>query len=140
MYRKLQSMIQVFIRIVFRGIWRQEKHLNFILVLFQPCCSKLTMMDLQIVQNQEHFPLRSADQTLHEADQPLLVHSVLIDHKTNLALAADCGDHIDPLTLRLHRQHGRTPLRGKAALYDFTVAYASPIGPIDDGILCFRTP
>jgi hypothetical protein len=44
------------------------------------------MMDLQIVQNQEHFPLRSADQTLHEADQPLLVHGVRIEHKTNLMM------------------------------------------------------
>ena len=84
MDRNLQSMIQVLIGIVFRSIRRQEEHLNFILVLFQPSRSKLAMMDLQIVQNQEHFPLRSADQTLHKADQPLLVHGVRIEHKTNL--------------------------------------------------------
>ena len=68
MDRNLQSMIQVLIGIVFRSIRRQEEHLNFILALFQPGRSNLAMMDLQIVQNQEHFPLRSADQTLHEAD------------------------------------------------------------------------
>lgn len=34
-------MIQVFIRIIFRSIGRQEKHLNFILVVFQPGRSKL---------------------------------------------------------------------------------------------------
>ena len=137
MDRNLQSMIQVLIGIVFRSIRRQEEHLNFILVLFQPSRSKLAMMDLQIVQNQEHFPLRSADQTLHEADQPLLVHGVRIEHKTNLALAADCRDHIDPLSFGFHPQHRRTAFRRKAALYDFTVAYASLICPIDDGILCF---
>ena len=140
MDRNLQSMIQVLIGIVFRSIRRQEEHLNFILVLFQPSRSKLAMMDLQIVQNQEHFPLRSADQTLHEADQPLLVHGVRIEHKTNLALAADCRDHIDPLSFGFHRQHRRTAFRRKAALYDFTVAYAGLICPIDVRILCFRTP
>ena len=140
MDRNLQSMIQVLIRIVFRSIRRQEKHLNFILALFQPGRSNLAMMDLQIVQNQEHFPLRSADQTLHEADQPLLVHGVRIDHKTNLALAADRRDHIDPLSFGFHRQHRRTAFRRKAALYDFTVAYAGLICPIDVRILCFRTP
>ncbi len=132
-------MIQVFIRIVFRSIGWQEKHLNFILVLFQPCCNKLAMMDLQVVQDQEHFLLRGTDQTLHEADQPLLVHGVLINHKTNLALAAERRNHIDPPPFRLHRQHRRTALRGKAALYNFTVAYAGLIGPIEDGILCFCT-
>ena len=71
---------------------------------------------------------------------PLLVHGVLIDHKTNLALAADRRDHIDPLPRRLHRQHGRTALWGKAALYNFTVAYAGLTGPIEDGIFCFRAP
>lgn len=140
MDRNLQSMIQVLIGIVFRSIRRQEEHLNFILVLFQPSRSKLAMMELQIVQNQEHFPLRSADQTLHEADQPLLVHGFRIEHKTNLALAADCRDHIDPLSFGFHRQHRRTAFRRKAALYDFTVAYAGLICPIDVRILCFRTP
>ena len=104
MYRNFKSVIQVFIRIIFRGIGRQEKYLNFLLVLFQPGCGKLAMMNLQIVQDQEHFLLRSTDQTL-------LVHAVLIEHKTNLALAADCRNHIYPLTPGLHWQHGRTALR-----------------------------
>ena len=66
-------------------------------------------------------------------------YGVLIDHKTNLALTADCGEHIDPLTLRFHWQHGRTAFQGKAALYDVTVAYAGLIRLIDEGILCFCT-
>ena len=140
MDRNLQSMIQVLIGIVFRSIRRQEEHLNFILALFQPGRSNLAMMDLQIVQNQEHFSLRSADQTRHEADQAPLVHGVRIDHKTNLALTADRRDHIDPLSFGFHRQYRRTAFRRKAALYDFTVAYASLIGPIDYGILRLRTP
>ena len=49
MNENLQSMIQVFVWIVFRSVGRQEKHLNFILVLLQPSRSKLAMMDLQVV-------------------------------------------------------------------------------------------
>ena len=133
-------MIQVFIRIVFRSIGWQEEHLNFILMLFQPFGSQLAMMDLQIVQDQEHFLLRSTNQTIHKTNQPLLVHGVLIDHKANLALTADCRNHIDPPPLRLYWQHGRTALRGKAALYDFTIAYTGLIGPIENDVFCFHPP
>lgn len=104
-------MIQILIRIIFRSIGRQEKHLDILFVLFQPGRSKLAMMNLKIIQNQEHLLFRGTDQTLHKADQPLLVHRVLIDHKADITLVADCGDHIDPLPLRLHRQHWRPALR-----------------------------
>ena len=139
MHRNLQSVIQIFVRIVFRSIRRQKKYFNFILTFFQPGRSKLAMMNLQIVQNQEHFPLRTADKTLHEADQSLLVHGVLVDHKTDFPLLADRRDHIDPLSFRFHWQHWRTTLGRKTALYYFTVAYTSLICPIDIGILCFCT-
>ncbi len=139
MYRNFKSVIQVFIRIIFWSIWWQEKYLNFLLVLIQPGCGKLAMMNFQIVQDQEHFSLWITDQTRHEADQTLLVHAVRIEHKTNLALAADCRNHIDPLPLGFHQQYRRTALRWKAALDDFAVAYASFIGPIDDGVFCFCT-
>ena len=46
MDRTFQGMIQIFIRIVFRSIGRQEKHLDFLLVFFQPGRNKLAMMDL----------------------------------------------------------------------------------------------
>ena len=55
MDRNLQSMIQVFIRMIFRSIGRQEKHLNFILAVFQPRRSKFAVMDLQIVWDQGHL-------------------------------------------------------------------------------------
>ena len=110
MDRTLQSMIQIFIRIVFRGIRRQEKHLDFLLVFFQPGLNQLAVVDLQIIQNQEHFPLRGAHQSLHEPNQPLLVHRILIEHKANMTLAVDRRDHIDPLPFRLHRQHRRMAL------------------------------
>ena len=139
MHRNLQSMIQVFVRVIFWGIGRQKKHLNFIFALFQPGRNKLAMMNLQIVQNQEDFPFRAANQTRQKADQALLVHRVLINHVTHFPLPADRRDHIDPLPLRLHRQHRGASLRRKPALYDFTIPYACLICPVDAGILCFRT-
>ena len=97
-------------------------------------------MDLQIVQDQEYFLFRSTDQALHESDQPLLVHGVLIDHKMDLALTADRRNHIDPLPLCFHRQHWRTALGRRTAFYNFTVVYASLISPIDYGVLRLCTP
>ena len=102
MDRKLQSMIQVFIRIVFWSIGRQEKDLDFLRMVFQPWRNQLAVVDLQIIQNQEHFPLRGTHQLHHEPDQPLLVHRFLIDHKANMTLAVNCRDHIDPLPFCLH--------------------------------------
>ena len=136
MHGNLQSVIQIFVRVVFRSIGREKKHLYFLLTLFQPGRDKLAMMNLQIVQNQEHFPLRAADQTSQEADETLLVHGVLVDHEADFPLTIDSRNHIHPLPLRLCWQHGRTALGRKAALHDFTVAYPCFICPIDVGILC----
>lgn len=140
MYREFQRMIEVFVRIVFRGVGRQEKHLNFFLVFFQPGFNKFAMMNLQVIQNQEHLPLRRADQALHKLDQPPLIHGVLIDHETHIALAADCRKHIDPFPFCFHRQHRRLSFGCKAPLHRFAVAHASLIRPIYVGILCFCAP
>ena len=43
-------MIQIFIRVVFRCVERQEEHLHPLLVLLQPGRSKLAVMRLQIIQ------------------------------------------------------------------------------------------
>ena len=57
MYRNFQRMIQIFIRIVFRSIGRQEEYFDVPLVLFQPSSNKLAMMYLSIIQNQEYLLL-----------------------------------------------------------------------------------
>ena len=57
---------------------------------------------LESARNACISPLRAAtDQTLHEADETLLVHGVPIDHEADLPLTAQGRDHIDPLPLRL---------------------------------------
>ena len=45
----------------------------------------------------ELFPLRNKDQQPHDANQPLLTRRFLIGPNVNMALVADCGNHIDPL-------------------------------------------
>ena len=104
---------------------------------FSPCAFPTR---LRQVCHGEPSDYRGTDQTLHEADEPLLVHGVLIDHKMDIALTADRRDHIDSLPLRLYWQYGRPALGRKAALYYLAVAYPCLIRPIDDGIFCFRTP
>ena len=44
--RTFQSMIQIFIRIVFGSIGGQEKHLNSLRVFFQPDRNKFAVVDL----------------------------------------------------------------------------------------------
>lgn len=139
MYRELQRMVEVFVRIVFRGIRREEKYFNFLLVFLQPGFNKLAMMNLQVIQYQEHLPLRRADKALHKLDQPPLIHGVLIDHETHIALVADCRKHIDPFPLCFHRQNRRLSFGSEAPLHHFAAAHASLIRPIYDGILCFCT-
>ena len=73
---------------------------------------------------------------------PLFLHFLRLSHPVpvfSFILSGYSGEHIDPLPLRFHWQHGRTAFQGKTALYDFTAAYARLIRPIDDGILCFCT-
>ena len=82
---------------------------------FYPCAfparPQQACRDGPSVQDQKHLLFGGTNQALHKLDQPLLVHGVLIDHKPDLALTADRRDHIDPLPLRFHRQHGRMALR-----------------------------
>ena len=116
MDRKLQSTIQIFIRIACRSIGRQEEYVNFLGVFLQPGRNKFAVVDFKIIQDQEHFPLRGANQTIHKLDESVLVHRFLIKHKTNIALTADCRDHIDPLPFRLYWQNGRVTLGREASL------------------------
>ena len=91
--------------------------LRFSHCVFQPGRNKFAMMNLKVIQNQEHFLFWGTDQTLYEAGQLLLVHGVLIDHKADINLAVDCRNHIDPPPFRLHWQHRRVSLRWKAVLH-----------------------
>ena len=137
MYRELQRMVEIFIGIILRGIRRQEEDLDLLLVFFQPGRNEFSMMHLQVVQNQKYLPLRCANQALHKLDQPSLIQILLVHHKADIALAADCRNHIDSLSFCFYRQNRRLSFRSKAAFYRFTVAHSRFIAPIDHRVfLC----
>ena len=135
MYGKLQPMIEIFIRIIFRGIRGQEKDFDLFLMLFQPDGHQVPMMHFQIIQNQEYLLSGCADQSLQKLDEPLLIHRPLIDHEPNAALFADGREHVHPLPLCLHRQDGGMSFGRKATFNRFTIADPCLISPIDDGVV-----
>ena len=67
-----QVVIEIFIRIVFRGIgWQKEKR-NFILVIFNPLRNLLAVMNSQIIKDKIHFPpVGCLDQGFHKPNQTL---------------------------------------------------------------------
>ena len=137
MYRELERMVEIFIGIIFWGIRRQEEELDLLLVFFQPGRNEFSMMHLQVVQNQKYLPLRCANQALHKLDQPSLIQVLLVHHKADAALAADCRNQIDSLPFCFYRQNRRLSFRSKAAFHRFTVAQPRLIAPIDHSIfLC----
>ena len=71
---ELQAMVQILIRVTFRRVGRQIKHLNFRFVLFQPSSHQLAVMHSQIVHDEKDFPPGFRDHTLHKFNQLLLVH------------------------------------------------------------------
>ncbi len=61
MNRELQSVIEIFIWVVLRGVGWEKNYLDLFLMFVQPGCNELTMMYFQIVQNQKYFLFRGAD-------------------------------------------------------------------------------
>ena len=116
MERELERMIEIFVWIALRGIGRQKEQLDFIPMPVQPGRSFLPMVYFQIVQNQENLLAGGPNQPVHKLDQPLLIHGILIQHKTNVPLPAQGGKHIQPLSFRLHWQNRGLPLGCKPAL------------------------
>ena len=90
MNTQLQPMIQILVRIAFRGIGRQEKHLNPRFVPFQPGTHKLAVMHTQIVHDKEYLSLGFCNQTAHKFYQFLLIHRITVNHVPQTSLLADC--------------------------------------------------
>jgi len=82
---EFQRVIEKLVRIVLGGAWGQEEHFELLSVPFQPSCDELSVMDFQVVQNEEYLLSGHTNQTTHELYEPLLIHGVLIEHKANEA-------------------------------------------------------
>ena len=117
---ELQAMVQILIRITFRRVWRQIKHLDLGFMPFQPSAHQFPVMHSQIVHDEKDFPPGFRDHTLHKLNQLLLVHGILVNHEPQVSLLADGRYHVYPLTLCFYRQNRRLALGSKSPLYDFT--------------------
>ena len=93
---RLQARVEHLIGVEFRAVAGQVEHLNVFLVLLQPRLDQLGVMNLQVVQHQEHLGslvfaglLR---QPFHEVDQDGGIHGALKDLGAHLAPVGDAGD------------------------------------------------
>ena len=68
----LQHIVQIFIRVEVWGIRGDIKHLNGSPVFSQPFLHQFSVMNLEVVHDEEHLPPRVLHETPHEANEPLL--------------------------------------------------------------------
>lgn len=68
----------------------------------QKIIKQSTVVNPQIIQNQEYFPFITTYDTLHKLNQFLNSHGILAEHEMNLALVRDCAYHVDFLRIRIH--------------------------------------
>lgn len=85
MHGELQGVVEVFVRIVFRGVWRQIESFDLRFVALQPSLHQLAVMHAQVVHDEEDFPLRCADQTPHKLNESPLIHTLPVYHKSYAA-------------------------------------------------------
>lgn len=137
---EFQAMVQILIRITFRSVGRQIKHLDLGFMLFQPSTYQLAVVHSQIIHDEKDFPPDFRDHALHKFNQLLLVHGILVNHEPQVSLLADGGYHIYPLTLCFHRQNWWLALWRKSPLYNFTIIHTSFVSPKNLSILFLCKP
>lgn len=131
-------MIQIFIRVVFRRIWWQEKRFN-LLVLFLSDSNKLAMMDLQVIRNQEDLLFRRTKQLLHKS---IAVGSWHPEWTKKWALSWLLMAEIILTRCRFvstGSSGGRSSGEKPTTLHQFVAAYTRLVRPIDNRLFCFRS-
>ena len=105
--RRLSGTAQVLIWVQLRRIGRQVEHFNLVLMILEPGLDHLGMVHLEIVQDQEDFPLGITDQALHEVDQDRHIHGAVEKPEPHLPLVGDSGDEIDRRSSRIETEDRR---------------------------------
>ena len=59
----------------------------------------MSVMNSHTTQNQDKFMITAPDQSPQEFDQDLRIHTLAIDHKSNLTLIGNTGYHVYTHTL-----------------------------------------
>lgn len=92
----LQVRVEYLVRVELRAVAGQVEDFNVFLVLLQPCLDGLAVVNLEVVQDQEHLLAAFAsfatgfcvlDQTLHEVDEDVRVHRPLKGLPAHLVLS-----------------------------------------------------
>lgn len=94
-----QVVVQILVRVKVRRVGREIKHLDAFFVLLQPFLNGGTMMNPQIVHDQEYFSSCSFYQTLHKCDQKVAVHGFAIKHESDPSFIGNGGNHADTALL-----------------------------------------
>lgn len=135
----LQIGIQALVWIQFRAVTGQIEHLDLILMLGQPRLDFACMVNLQVVQDQEHLAVRALDQSLEEADQKIGVHRPLEYLPAHLALVRHRRNQTQALALVVHPNNKRLPFRCITATANIVGSQSGLVAPMKFDTLVTRS-
>ena len=127
----LQVTIEILVRIELGRVRREIAKLDGLRMLRHPRLDRSSMMDPQIVENQDDFPLGIFDQAVHELNEPLRIHAAFKQAKAHFPLVVDRRNHVERLSVDLQAQHRGLALRSIAASMLTVGPQARLIPPVD---------
>ena len=108
-HSRLQIAIQEFIGVELRRVAGQEEYFDLVPVLLKPSLDGFTVVDPQVVEDQEDLTPRILDQSLHESNQDVGRQVFSVQHETHRPLVADRRNQVDSLPLALGEDQNRRP-------------------------------
>ena len=123
--------VKVFVRIEFRAVARKEEDLDGVRVRPEPLLDDLAVMDLQVVDNEEHLAIRIAGQTPKELDHDLGVDRSLEQREAQLAAIGYRAEHAQPFPRSLPADDWSFPLGRVPASCHVVTANACLVAPVD---------
>lgn len=140
MDRALEVAVEVLVGIELGRVGRQEEELDERRIALDPCGHLPSLVDLEIVEDQEDAPLPPSRQTPQEAQQHLGAQRTFVDHESNRALVGDGRDDGQARAADRDPKNGRLAARGIAPMARLVAAKAGLVAPADFGPLCLGVP
>ena len=112
---RFSPSIKPFLRIQLGAVTWQVKQLNWIDSLCYPSLDKLTAMNLQVVQNQEHLFACIFEQSGLKFDELVRIKGLINDHPAGLAQIGHRGNHRQLVTCTAHGHCHRCFARWRVA-------------------------
>ena len=119
-----------------QGVAWEVEHFDKRGMFMQKVIKQFTVVNPQMILNQEYFPFIATYDTLHKLNLFLNSHCVLAEHEMNLALVRDCVYHADFFQHRIHFLTRCFSLEGITSALRFLVSNSSFISP--ENICVFR--